>query len=541
MTLAFHIISFSLKIIITFFSLYGLSCSGQQGIVDSYRFLDSANVYIDIDSKQTWKFLDSIPKPIHEHIKGRVAEYYAVKALVHDEYNQYSKFYQSNILALKYGIKEKNYCVAGQASLDLYTDKYLIAEDTTNTKYLDQARTYLEKCETYKYAVLQIEEMQSYYKSLDGKFEKSNAILFDKLDYYKSIKNEEGYYYMFANYLLATNYIQLNKLKTAHKYFNELKNLKNNSAILPYNHKSFLGSVNLFFAEVHFEKARMDSTFYYLQKASKHSKYMAGDALKDYYKLFANAHKKTGNTKVSEMYVDSLVRFQDELYFNNIEASFDINNDLLEAESALNDKKKEKATVQKVVFCLLGIVAMVSLLYLFFYRKHKTKLKTVESKTENLSYLKSNNKQLAIKVHGLELYIKNLKKEVKDIATVKCLEHQKSRIKELYTNLHINSSTIMDKGESHLELINDLNIDFFKKIEQLYPQLSKSEIIICYYILVGFTNKEISVFLNTSVRSVESKRYRISKKIDFDKSEITLLEHLQLTFSDTLHNTTLLK
>jgi DNA-binding NarL/FixJ family response regulator len=51
---------------------------------------------------------------------------------------------------------------------------------------------------------------------------------------------------------------------------------------------------------------------------------------------------------------------------------------------------------------------------------------------------------------------------------------------------------------------------------------------------MGFTNKEIAVFLNATVRSVESRRYRISKKIELVNKNTTLLKHLQVTFSDTL-------
>ena len=112
---------------------------------------------------------------------------------------------------------------------------------------------------------------------------------------------------------------------------------------------------------------------------------------------------------------------------------------------------------------------LLSLVYVFFYRKHKIKLKTAKCEAKDLNYIKTNNEQLAVKVHGLEAYIKNLKREVKEISSEKCLEKQKLKIKELYTTLHINSSTILDKSESHLELINDLNIDFFKKIDVLYP------------------------------------------------------------------------
>lgn len=526
--------NFTLKIVgvILLFSLYYQSCLAQD---HNYRLLDSAIVYVDIDAEKTLKFLDSIPEPISESLKGRAAEYYSTKALVHDEYNQYSKFHQANILALKYAIEEKNYCIAAQASLDLHTDKYLIAKDTTDFWYLDQAKTYFKKCDD-KYAALQIEEMQAYYKSLDGKFQESNAILFDNIDYYRSIKDEVGYYYMFANYLLASNYLQLNNLKNAHKYFNELKTLEANPSILSYNQKSFLASMDMYFAEFYFEKNRIDSTFYYLQNASKHTKYMAGDVLQDYYKLSASAYKESNDFETSKLFIDSLVRYEDKLFINNVDASFDINKNLLEVESELYDQKKDKTLVQIVMYCLLGLVIFVSIFYVFSYRKHNAKLKTVEGKTTDLSYLKTNNEQLAVKVHGLEAYIKNLKKEVKTIASVKCLEQQKSRIKELYTNLHVNSSTVLNKNESHLELINDLNIDFFKKIDKLYPQLNKSEVIICYYMLMGFSNKEIAVFLNTTIRSVESRRYRLSKKIEFDRKQMTLVEHLRKTFKDTLQS-----
>jgi DNA-binding NarL/FixJ family response regulator len=84
--------------------------------------------------------------------------------------------------------------------------------------------------------------------------------------------------------------------------------------------------------------------------------------------------------------------------------------------------------------------------------------------------------------------------------------------------------------------MNELNVEFFKKIEEVHPELNKSEIIICYYLFMGFTNKEIAVFLNTTIRSVESRRYRISKKIHLVKTDTTLLEYLENTFSYTLKN-----
>ena len=83
-----------------------------------------------------------------------------------------------------------------------------------------------------------------------------------------------------------------------------------------------------------------------------------------------------------------------------------------------------------------------------------------------------------------------------------------------------------------MELVNDLNVEFFNQIHSKYPELNDSEVITCYYLFMGFKNKEIAMFLNTSVRALESKRYRISKKIDYDfnKGTTTLVSHLENTF-----------
>ena len=54
---------------------------------------------------------------------------------------------------------------------------------------------------------------------------------------------------------------------------------------------------------------------------------------------------------------------------------------------------------------------------------------------------------------------------------------------------------------------------FFENLEETYPGLNNLDKTICYYIHIDFMNKEIADFLNTSVRSIEGRRYRITKKI----------------------------
>ncbi len=514
-------------LLLLYFVLFGISINAQNQDSNAYiRFIDSADNHIDEDSKKALLFLDSIPDPIENHISGRLAEYYALKVLVHDDFKEYSKMNHCNILALRYAEKEKNYKIAGQACLDLFSDDYFVNRDTTAYKYLDKAARYYEMC-NYTNGLLEIKQMRAYAKFLDGEYEDCNAMLLKHLEEYKSIK-EDAYFYLFATYMLTSNYIYIDRLNEAHKNFKAFKTLKNDTTITAYNYASFEAAINTCFADVYFTKKRTDSVFYYLKKASKQREYMGEDAIVDYYELYANAYKDTGKLDNSKAYLDSLMAFERKIYKNNLDASYQINDSLLQAERDLQEINESQFFNMLIILALFGVLILISTLYVLFYRKNKWALNNLSNQAENFSYLKSNNEKLAVKVHGLEDYISQLKKEVKSIATIDDAPNQRESIKAFYKNLHYNSSTLLDKAENHFEIVNDLNISFFKKIQDTYPQLNNSEIIICYYIFIGFKNKEISVFLNTTIRAIESKRYRITKKINLDT--ITLLQHLKKTF-----------
>ncbi len=237
---------------------------------------------------------------------------------------------------------------------------------------------------------------------------------------------------------------------------------------------------------------------------------------------------------MSRAYIDSLVNFEDQLNKTTLGANVEISNALLNAENELFRENRKKSTYTIFIYIMLIMLIAVSIVYLIYYRSQRKKIKLFKKETNNLEYIRSNNEELSVKLKSLEQYVKNLRKDVKAISQTKSLDAQKQMIKTFYKDLHINSSTILEKSESHLDLINDLNIDFFRKLKEVYPNLNKSEIIICYYVVMGFTNKEIAAFLNTSIRSVESKRYRLSKKIEFDRNSKTFVEHLKDTFSNTI-------
>ena len=236
------------------FFIYGLTAFGQVDN-DYFQFVDSADVHIDADSKKALSFLDAIPEPIEKNIPGRVADYYSIKSLIYDDLNEYTMQHQCIILTLKYAKKENNFCVAGKASIDIFLNLYFIKKDRSAFRYLDEAITYYKKCD-YEYGAIEVLQVRAYAKYLDGEYKASNILLLSELDTYKSI-NEDAYYYMFALYMLTSNYIYLNDLENARKYFKEFKRLKNNSTIVKYNYFNFEAGINKSFGDFFFNKKQI--------------------------------------------------------------------------------------------------------------------------------------------------------------------------------------------------------------------------------------------------------------------------------------------
>ena len=61
--------------------------------------------------------------------------------------------------------------------------------------------------------------------------------------------------------------------------------------------------------------------------------------------------------------------------------------------------------------------------------------------------------------------------------------------------------------------------DFTKRLTDLHPDLTVTELRTCCYIKMGLSSKDIAPLFNISYRSVEMTRYRLRRKLNLDRSE----------------------
>lgn len=91
---------------------------------------------------------------------------------------------------------------------------------------------------------------------------------------------------------------------------------------------------------------------------------------------------------------------------------------------------------------------------------------------------------------------------------------------------HVNEQDILSLNELAVKKSNlfflkftQLYPSFINNIQNNHPQLQQNELEICAYLKLNYTTKEIAKYTNSSVRSIEAKKYRIRKKIGLSTKE----------------------
>lgn len=62
-----------------------------------------------------------------------------------------------------------------------------------------------------------------------------------------------------------------------------------------------------------------------------------------------------------------------------------------------------------------------------------------------------------------------------------------------------------------------LHPSFFSRLKREYPDLTAGEMQMCSYVMLNMTNKEIAALTRRNIRSVETMRYRLTKKMHLEE------------------------
>lgn len=200
----------------------------------------------------------------------------------------------------------------------------------------------------------------------------------------------------------------------------------------------------------------------------------------------------------------------------------------IESENIRNYKNKIIILTFSTIIILTSLIVIMILFTRNKYLHHRSmetsyeqQLKIDKMENELMEMQLKNSKEslinLALHFKSYIDYINPLKAKLKEALDAPENE-QKGKFKNIYMELH-NNNGLFNNTENLHKQINEIYKDFIDRLEQKYPTLTKSEKRLCTMLYINMSSKEIAVISNTTIRSVETSRYRLRKKFDLTRDE----------------------
>lgn len=180
-----------------------------------------------------------------------------------------------------------------------------------------------------------------------------------------------------------------------------------------------------------------------------------------------------------------------------------------------------------IVFIILFSVAVSYYLYRRkYYKMEEARLcREIDRMNREMTSLSIDN----MKEHeGIESVLEDLNELFKEIPMKNI--GQKTRSRAIIAKLNHISDNATDEFKHYFDKVHP---DFYRQLESRYPDLTARDIRLCALLMLGLSTKEISSITYREVRSVESARNRLRKKLGLDMN-VNLPEFLRALGRDSV-------
>ncbi len=265
---------------------------------------------------------------------------------------------------------------------------------------------------------------------------------------------------------------------------------------------------------------RQDSSYYYLSNAFNIAN--RSD--------FSDIKLSSSEKLVS--YFEKEKDFKSALYYLHIAKSLsetNINKEnakkVSRLESEFEEKNKQKELLQQQKkrerYFIFGIIVLllfsVIVLLMFKLQKSKSEKKAAENRLLSKK-LNEKNKELAnnaVKMMQASEIFQTTHKELKEMDPK--YEDDRKMISRIIMDFK-KGSQALNKSDFE-KLFIETDEDFYKKLLERYPSLTKNELRLCVFLRQNLSSKEISAITQQSPHSIVVARSRLRKKLGLEESQ----------------------
>ena len=326
---------------------------------------------------------------------------------------------------------------------------------------------------------------------------------------YSSKSSTKEYETLFYNANLAYSefFISKGELSQSLKYLFIAKDL---SKQLP----SLISDVNFRISNVYFSIGMIEGSEDLIIENLNNLKTSNSQKI-DNFKLLEKIYRIKGSTEQLLAVKDSIIFYNENQSSSLINEQFNTLENFILISDKQNDIKIYQARNTRLIlisiFSLI-ILSLVTVSYRFSYALQKEKNKRLALEKEKIqNKLKLKQRELFSKVNFITQrneYLNRIKSK---------LESKESNSEDLKNE--ISNIANSEKAYSDFDkMFSQVYPDFYKNLN-IHGKLSQTDIRLASYIKMNHSNNEIARISGISIRTVESQRYRLSKKLNISADE----------------------
>ena len=138
---------------------------------------------------------------------------------------------------------------------------------------------------------------------------------------------------------------------------------------------------------------------------------------------------------------------------------------------------------------------------------------------DELHFKKNEVMTMALNLTEKNNFIALLREEIEEMSALANEPVLLKKLKDINLLISQKQSFQGERDSFRLKL-DELNKDFFFKLNKKFPTLTKNEKQLCAYLRLNMPSKEIAILTNISTKSVEMGRYRLRKKLNLSQDEV---------------------
>ena len=202
-------------------------------------------------------------------------------------------------------------------------------------------------------------------------------------------------------------------------------------------------------------------------------------------------------------------------------------------ENEIITLSRQKLYNQYLILLLILTVFILLFVVQWWRNKHKLALKEKQKQELSKKFL---NETLELKEKELTSQVAilvQMQQKMEDLrlnASKIIIENIPEQDKIKYMNTLFYKNPIIELKNNFELRLSSNNEDFFKVLLSKYPELSPAELKLCAYLRLNPSTKDLSLIMNRSMRTVESTRANIRKKMNLNPHD-NLVTHL-VSFSN---------